>query len=84
MKAALDYQYQTEMFFDPENVIAQEAYGLLNAQITLSTGIVNLTVWGQNLTDETYFSYGYGLSGVAYFASYGLPRTFGSKLTVAF
>ena len=84
LKAALDYQYQTEMFFDPENVIAQEAYGLLNAQITISTGIVNLTVWGQNLTDETYFSYGYGLSGVAYFASYGLPRTFGSKLSVAF
>ena len=84
LKTALDYQYQTEMFFDPENVIAQEAYGLLNAQITISTGIVNLTVWGQNLTDETYFSYGYGLSGVAYFASYGLPRTFGSKLTVSF
>ena len=38
LKAALDYQYQTEMFFDPENVIAQEAYGLLNAQITISTG----------------------------------------------
>lgn len=84
VKTAVDYQYQSEMFFDPENVIAQEAYGLLNAQIVISTGPVNLTVWGQNLTDEVYFSYGYGLSGIAYFASYGLPRTFGSKLTVAF
>ena len=84
LKVALDYHYQTEMFFDPENVTEQEAYGLLNAQIVISTGIVNLTVWGQNLTDGVYFSYGYGLSGTAYFASYGLPRTFGSKLTVAF
>ncbi len=84
LKGAVDYQYQTEMFFDPDNVIEQEAYGLLNAQIVISTGIADLTVWGQNLTDEVYFSYGYGLSGTAYFASYGLPRTFGSKLTVSF
>lgn len=84
LKTAVDYQYQTEMFFDPENVISQDAYGLLNAQVVISTGIVNLTFWGQNLTDEVYFSYGYGLSGIAYFGSYGLPRTYGSKLTVAF
>ncbi len=84
LRTAVDYHLQTEMFFDPENVISQDAYGLLNAQVVISTGIVNLTIWGQNLTDEVYFSYGYGLSGIAYFASYGLPRTFGSKLTVAF
>lgn len=81
---SLNYQYQTEMFFDPENVLEQEAYGLLNANIVISTGIAHLSFWGQNLTDEVFFSYGYGLSGAVYVASYGLPRTYGSKLTVTF
>lgn len=84
LKGTVDYQYQTDMFFDPENILKQEAYGLLNAQFVISTGSVDLVFWGQNLMDEIYFSYGYGLSGSAYFANYGLPRTFGSKLTMKF
>ena len=84
LKATLDYQYQTEMYFDPENVLEQDPYGLLNARIVISTGIADLSIWGQNLTDAVYFSYGYGLSGTAYFASYGQPRTFGSRITVSF
>ena len=84
LKATGDYQYQTDMFFDPENTIQQDAYGLLNARLVISTEIVDLIFWGQNITDETYYSYGYNFAGVGGFATYGLPRTFGSKLSVKF
>ncbi len=84
LKATADYQYQTDMFFDPENTIQQDAYSLLNARLVVSTEMVDLIFWGQNLTDETYYSYGYNFAGVGGFANYGLPRTFGSKLSVKF
>ena len=84
LKTSIDYQFQTDMYFDPENKLKQEAYGLLNAQVVISTSSADLSIWGQNLTDEVYFSYGYGFGGSSYFANYGLPRTFGSKLTVKF
>ncbi|WP_299465667.1 TonB-dependent receptor [uncultured Microscilla sp.] len=80
----VDYQYQTAMFFDPENNLEQEAYGLLNSRLTIGYKGVTLGLWAQNLTNEVYFSYGYGISGGGLFASYGLPRTLGSTLTLKF
>lgn len=84
LRATADYQYQTDMFFDAENTIEQKAYGLLNARFVVSTERADLILWGQNLTDEIYFSYGYGIGGSGGFTNYGLPRTLGSKLTVKF
>lgn len=84
LKATTDYQYQTDMFFDAENTIEQEDYGLLNARFVVSTERIDLIFWGQNLTDEVYLSYGYGVGGAGVFANYGLPRTLGSKLAVKF
>ena len=84
LKATADYQYQTDMFFDAENTFEQKAYGLLNARFVVSTERTDLILWGQNLTDEIYLSYGYGLGGAGVAANYGLPRTIGSKLTVKF
>ena len=80
----VDYQYQTAMYFDPENTLEQEAYGLLNSRLTIGYRGVSLAFWAQNLTDEIYFSYGYGVSGGGLFASYGLPRTLGTTLTLKF
>ncbi len=80
----LDYQFQSDMFFDAENALEQEAYGLLNARIVLGYQQFDLSFWGQNLTDEVYFSYGYGVGGGALLASYGLPRTVGTSLTFKF
>ncbi|MYF98046.1 TonB-dependent receptor [Candidatus Poribacteria bacterium] len=84
LKATADYQYQTDMFFDAENTLEQKAYGLLNARFVVSTERADLILWGQNLMDEIYLSYGYGLGGAGVAANYGLPRTFGSKLFVKF
>ncbi|MEM6632154.1 MAG: TonB-dependent receptor [Bacteroidota bacterium] len=84
LDAFIDYQFQSDMFFDAENALEQEAYGLLNARIVLGYKQFDLSFWGQNLADEVYFSYGYGVGGGALFGSYGLPRTVGTSLDFKF
>lgn len=80
----LDYIFQSEMFFDPENTVKQESYGLLNGRIGAGYQGFEVSLWGKNITDEVYFSYGYGVGGAASFGSYGLPRTYGFTTTYRF
>ena len=80
----VDYIFQSEMFFDPENTVRQEAYALLNGRAGISYHRYELSLWGKNITDKVYFSYGYGVEGTAGFANYGLPQTYGSTLAVRF
>lgn len=81
----LDYQYQSDVFFDPENTAKQEAYGLLNGRVVIEKSKrFEFALWGKNITDATYLSYGYSVSGAGIFASYGLPRTFGTSITAKF
>ncbi|MEM0991752.1 MAG: TonB-dependent receptor [Bacteroidota bacterium] len=84
LSASTDYQFQSDVFFDPENTILQEGYGLLNARLAYAISNVEVSVWGKNLTDAVYFGYGYGIGGAASFANFGLPRTFGGALSVRF
>ena len=93
-ETSIDYNYQSDVFFDfgqfptpelptAENVLIQEAYGLLNGRLGLTSKNLDLFLWGKNLTDETYFSYGYGVGGFNA-ASFALPRTYGVTLTGKF
>lgn len=81
---SLDYQFQSDIFFDPENTLKQTAYGILNARVSVAYKMLTLEVWGKNLNNEVYYSYGYGISGAGGFASFGLPRIFGTSLTARF
>lgn len=80
-----DYIFQSEMFFDPENIVRQDAYGIINSRIGVTHRGFEVSLWGKNITDEVYFSYGYSVgAGVASFASYGLPATYGFTTTYKF
>ncbi|MEM9142999.1 MAG: TonB-dependent receptor [Bacteroidota bacterium] len=81
---AVDYQFQSEMFFDPENTASQDAYGLLNSRLVVGSKNLEIALWAKNLTDVTYLSYGYSVSGAGTFASYGLPQTYGATVTAKF
>jgi len=83
LETSLDYVYQSDSFFDVPNDLLQEAYGLLNGRIGVTSKNLDFFVWGKNLTDETYFSYGFGLGSFSA-ASFGLPQTYGATLTVKF
>ncbi|NJO87788.1 MAG: TonB-dependent receptor [Chloroflexia bacterium] len=81
---AIDYQYQSDIWFDPENTAKQTAYGLLNSRVAVGNKRLEFALWGKNISDVTYLSYGYSVSGSGIFASYGLPRTFGASVTAKF
>lgn len=63
-------------YFDLANQLQQKAYGLINTRIALRLGKAELSVWGRNVTDKRYISYGYDF-GAVYTAP---PRTIGSSL----
>jgi iron complex outermembrane receptor protein len=79
------YFYTDSYYWDPDNRIEQDAYGLLNAQIkwTAPGGNYYVRVFGRNLTDEEYFSQitvvNTGDLGVA-----APPRTYGMGVGVNF
>lgn len=79
----IDYVYQSEIFWDVPNDFTQDAYGLLNARVGITSKNIDLFVWGKNLADEEYFSYGYGVGGIN-LATFGLPRTYGVTVTGKF
>jgi len=83
LETSLDYVYQSDSFFDVPNDLLQEAYGLLNGRIGVTSKNLDFFIWGKNLTDETYFSYGYGVGGFNA-ATFGLPQTYGATLTAKF
>jgi len=83
IQLSADYQLQTEMYFDPENALKQDGYGLLNSQISVSYKDLSLAFWAKNLLDETYYSFGYAFVGGA-FLNYGMPQTFGTILKYKF
>ncbi|MGD1947444.1 MAG: TonB-dependent receptor [Croceivirga sp.] len=78
-----DYTYQSEYFFDLDNLNFQEGFGLLNGRVGLTSKNLDFFIWGKNLTDETYFSYGYGISGFVS-AAFGIPQTYGASITTKF
>jgi len=81
---AVDYQYQSAVWLDPENTFQQNAYGLLNSRIVVGNKNLEFALWAKNATDVTYLSYGYSVSGAGLLASYGLPRTIGASVTAKF
>jgi iron complex outermembrane receptor protein len=86
----VDYRLQSEVFFTAFNLPleSQESYGLLNARLTWSDPAERFTiaVFGQNLADVEYFTFGQDAlttQGVAY--SYlGRPREYGVSAGVRF
>ena len=65
-------------YFDLANTIAQKAYGILNSRVAFQWKKTELSIWGRNLTDKRYLSYGYDFGGV-YMAP---PRQVGTSLII--
>ena len=86
----VDYRFQSRTFFTALNLpLEQQApYGLLSARLTYTDEAkrYSLAVYGDNLTDERYYTFGQnalGAQGVAY--NYlGRPREYGVTARVNF
>lgn len=91
LHAMLTYRWADDIFFGPDNLPteAQSSYGLLNlfAGWTSPSGDFSVDCFVKNATDEWYFTHGidgnYFLPGAATM-TWGMPRTWGVKLTKHF
>jgi iron complex outermembrane receptor protein len=84
---AVDYAYQSKVYFDVTNTkeLSQDAFGLLGARLTFEILRSNTTLmlWAKNLLDERYLIGGFSLG--SYVSRYwAAPRTFGFTITQSF
>jgi iron complex outermembrane recepter protein len=81
----LNYFYQGQFYYGPENTNEEPSYGLLDMRIGIGSaaGKWNVAVYGKNVTDELY-----RVSIIPFLgdesSSYGAPRTYGLTFTKAF
>jgi iron complex outermembrane receptor protein len=85
----VDYRYQDESFYDPDNnpITLIPDYSLVDARLAYSspTGAHELSLWGKNLTDEEYVRHIYSQrGGTISFANYGAPRQVGLTYTYSY
>lgn len=73
-----EWRYLGKQYFDLANNLGQSPYSLLNARIELRATKTSLTIWGRNLADKKYISYGYDFGAVRL----GDPRTYGATVSV--
>ena len=83
------YYYNSGFFHEPDNVLRQPSYSLINASVrwTAPEDRFSVSVWGNNLTNKAVMNLGalQGISAVAVAkASYAPPRTYGVTVGTKF
>lgn len=82
-----NYAWTGKFYWNPDNLVDQPGYGLLDAQIAylMNDDKLRLELWGSNLTDEEYnvanqqFGNFLGTLG-----NPGAPRTYGARASYSF
>jgi iron complex outermembrane recepter protein len=91
MTLRADYSYQDKIYFTVFNIDAasQDSYGVVRARASYQPkdGRYQIAIFGENLTDESYFT-NQILTGTTYGAEFvgslGAPRTYGIELSSQF
>lgn len=79
-----DYERVGAHYFDPENLLRQGAYHLVNARIGLEFGKMSASLFAQNLFNRKYRSYGFTDSFGHDVGMVGQRRLIGATMKVAF
>lgn len=80
----VNYSYQGDFNWDPDNITEEPAYGLLDGRLSyFINDDITVSAYGKNILDEEYrvFALNFFADEVA---SLGAPRTFGVELNVRF
>lgn len=75
--ARAEWKYLGEQYFDLANTLRQEPYSLYNGNLGVSYKDLELMIWGRNIFDTEYVSYGYNFGAV----HLGNPATLGLTLS---
>jgi len=83
--ASANYTYNDGFYWQAGNLTPQDQYGVLNARVswTEPKGVVTYSVWGNNLTDETYSLYG-SSGGLGMGDAFAKPRQLGVAIAAKF
>ena len=73
-----EWRHLGRQYFDLANTITQPSYDILNSRIELIAENFSVILWGRNLADKKYVSYGYDFGAV----HLGDPRTYGVTVGV--
>ncbi|HMB59976.1 MAG TPA: TonB-dependent receptor, partial [Xanthomonadales bacterium] len=78
-KATMNWYFNGGFYWEPDNVLEQDAYNVLNAELswTNADGNMRIRVFGANLTDEKYSWYS-NSGGLGFQISAAPPLTFGA------
>jgi len=78
-KATMNWYFNGGFYWEPDNVLEQDAYNVLNAELswTNADGNMRIRVFGANLTDEKYYWYS-NSGGLGFQISAAPPLTFGA------
>lgn len=81
----VNYSHQSKIFWAPDNISYEPAYGLLDASVRIQKPGSNwmLTLWGKNLDDQLYSQLGLPFLGDLV-EVWGPPRTYGVDFTYSF
>jgi len=82
-QASATLYHNSGFFWEPDNQLEQPSYNLLSAAIdwTSPSDRIEIQVYGRNLLDEYYYSYG-AESSTRMAWSPEMPRNFGASMTV--
>ena len=83
IRFSLDYQQKGRVYWDLNNRIQENTYGLLNSRVSFIHKTVQLDLWGKNLTDSQYNAFLFE-TGPRAFAQAGKPLQFGISASVKF
>lgn len=79
------YSWQSDLFWNTDNIARQRAYGLLDLRVALAPSESNweVALYGKNVADELY-----RVNAIAFFgeevSQFGAPRTYGVDLSWKF
>jgi iron complex outermembrane receptor protein len=71
-------------YWDIDNSIREESYGLLNLSMGLKSESLDVVVWANNVLDKRYSAVAFSLGGDSPMVQPGNPRTFGMTVRARF
>lgn len=76
------YQAVGKHYWQENNNLSQDAYGVLNSRISFMQKNIEFALWGKNLTNTQYTTYSFATSNT--FVQLGKPATMGVSLKFMF
>lgn len=77
------FRYVGKHYWNERNIGHQDAYGLLDANITIQTSYFNLDVWAKNIFDVQYSAFYFEALGNS-FVQQGRPARIGVRVSTTF